>query len=617
MRNQKAAMNDSATMVLVVVGVIHVVAVVSRRRCSESEEAQHVAEDDVKEGSDSDEEPRWRQRKKVTRRCLEERWDEFGGQGLRFMSFNVLADAYAYAQRHADRETLRWQRRRRELLNVIRRSKADIVFLQEADHYDDFWRPELAELGFASTFVQRDECNDGCVTAWTKNVSLVSSKPVRFDEIVKEDDRLARRYRRHNVGIVCVFEIKGRRFVASSAHLHWDPARADVKLAQMNALLQATPTGLPVIIAGDFNSLPSSPPLRLCLQGRAHIAQHYANSLGVDIKKRRRPQWRRPCDVKVACDFNLNRLCRWLRLCGVDTIIETVEQADRRCKGEDVEIATIAATEGRLLVTASKQFVQRREVMHLHYVHVTSTLSTEDAFLRVVKEARAKLTERDALSRCVRCNGVIGEANPTRAAVLRSKDVDHKIPHDPQVQLFECAGCSQIFWWSDRGTSSAARAKDLADRLRRLSEEETSDPTFEEDDDDDDDPPASSDDVVRSLVTGLSHDLGKLRSAMPIGERNGVVSNYVPDFKGQIDYLLYSEDSWILQRRRKLPTRSDLQHALGKNIFLPCRAWPSDHIAVVADLLLVEPSSPGDPQSEDSSSSSEEEEVSSSSSSSS
>jgi len=417
------------------------------------------------------------------------------------------------------------------------------------------------------------------------------------------------------------------QFVASQAHLHWDPTRTDVKLAQLGALLKATEScvaarqtkmvgqrTLPVVVAGDLNSLPSSPQLRLCFSGRAGIEPRYAAALGVDLgchqdpprsaaaggrqRRRRRP----PSEVKVAVDFNLNRLCRWLRLCGVDTIIESPEEAELRCKGKAMALATKAANEGRLLVTSSKQLVARREVANLPYVHVASTSSTEDAFLAVVKDARAHLTESDALSRCVRCNGLIAEADERRAEAIRATDPDRtKLPHDPKVQLYECVGCSQIFWWSERGTSSAARAKHLADRLRHLADDQDATTAALEEEEEEEkannnnnreqeDDGGSSDVLIRSLVAGLRHGLGNLRSAMPVGERNGVVSNYVPDFHGQIDYLLYTERHWTLRRRRRLPTRLDLQQALGsKKVFLPCRSWPSDHIAVVADLAPTIP----------------------------
>mmetsp|Transcript_12293 Transcript_12293/g.49524 ORF Transcript_12293/g.49524 Transcript_12293/m.49524 type:complete len:759 (-) Transcript_12293:119-2395(-) len=683
---------------------------------------------------------------------LEGRWTTVSGPDathprIRFLTFNVLADAYARGQsRHCAAADLTWRARRDALVDVIRRADADVVCLQEADHHATWWTPQLEALGYAVAIAPREQqaardddgdlprsshhdarrrprtdLDDACVTAWrASRFSAVQSPRIeRFDDLVAdESDPLAKRYRRHNVGLVCVLRLTedddddtGERqiFAVANAHLHWDPTREDVKLAQTRALLRACPAGLPVVIGGDLNSRPASPPLRLVFDGSASVdcrrlafndtdttsGDNAVSAAAVDREAPSAPPLSPPPPPgaaaaaatttttedtgssasstavatkggppRIAVDFNLNRLCRWLRLCGIDAIIETADEAAARCapqgggpsrsasgasataakassshasgvvsssSSKSLAFVARAVRERRLLVTSSKALVARREVASIPHVFVPSTATTEAAFRDVVAAAGAQLGEADALTRCVLCNGSIADVAADRAAALRAKDLKGpgppKLPHDPSVALYECTGCGQVFWWSERANSSAARAKDLADKLRRLvaaaatssssraegsalnlgvgahtssdgaakigaadgpTTTTTTTPRTSAS------PPTSSAALLAELTAGVTHDLGPLRSAMPVaGEgpffhsvTGGVVTNFVPGFAAQIDYLLYTAHDWTLLRRRDLPTTGALRRALGRRAFLPCREWPSDHIPVVAELAL-------------------------------
>jgi len=66
--------------------------------------------------------------------------------------------------------------------------------------------------------------------------------------------------------------------------------------------------------------------------------------------------------------------------------------------------------------------------------------------------------------------------------------------------------------------------------------------------------------------------------------RSARISNYVPRFHGQLDYILYARRGWRLLGRRRLPTARECRESFHGH--LPRRDWPSDHVAVVADLEL-------------------------------
>ncbi|GLE00108.1 hypothetical protein PINS_up008835 [Pythium insidiosum] len=202
---------------------------------------------------------------------------------LRIVSFNVLAD-YIVARDGALNGDAAWKYewdyRRRRLLREILSWHAHIVCLQEVDHYDDFFAPELRKHGFVGVFKKRtgDETQDGCaIFVQSKMLSIVSTHPLEYFE---SDDALLNR---HNVALQVVVEWRRdetserpRRFIVANTHLLFNPGRGDVKLAQLQRLLsslaelrrsESTSSAssdredaapLPVILCGDFNLMPHS-----------------------------------------------------------------------------------------------------------------------------------------------------------------------------------------------------------------------------------------------------------------------------------------------------------------------------------------------------------------------
>ncbi|KAJ1454601.1 Mut7-C RNAse domain-containing protein [Pelagophyceae sp. CCMP2097] len=320
-----------------------------------------------------------------------------------------------------------------------------------------------------------------------------------------------------------------------------------------------------VIVCGDFNSLPQSRAMRLCLDGAARLEPHYA----ADVP-------RRPAGAGghslVIVDNNLAKICKWLRLVGVDAELETAEEAQARAAGGAIALVARAKAGGRLLVTSSRTLVARRECAALPCAFIPSMMDADAAFAHVICAAQIDVDGSRALSRCVLCNGAIRVLGAAAAAAAR---VGAAVPQDAATALSECSGCGQRFWFNDDGDSSAARAQQLADRLVRVAIQARADAGAAADD--------GSDALLRGLAAGARHGLG-LRSAHPVG---GGVSNYCPDFHGQLDYVLYSRATWALARRRRLPTTAELRAAL-RGAFLPTCEWPSDHVAVVVDLAPTE-----------------------------
>lgn len=93
---------------------------------------------------------------------------------VRVLSWNVLADCkqrteaergyFSGGVLHAPRslspersECLDWSSRRWALLHSILEHKADILLLQEVDHWEDFWKPQLSAAGYSGLWKGKDE----------------------------------------------------------------------------------------------------------------------------------------------------------------------------------------------------------------------------------------------------------------------------------------------------------------------------------------------------------------------------------------------------------------------------------------------------------------------------
>lgn len=95
---------------------------------------------------------------------------------LRVQQFNVLADGLSGLRSdlggfsRVGRDILMWENRKWKILDELLHFKPDVITLQECDHYDDFFLPELAKHGYDGTFapkptsacLQVSDRSDGC-----------------------------------------------------------------------------------------------------------------------------------------------------------------------------------------------------------------------------------------------------------------------------------------------------------------------------------------------------------------------------------------------------------------------------------------------------------------------
>ncbi|XP_067124856.1 CCR4-NOT transcription complex subunit 6-like-B isoform X2 [Centruroides vittatus] len=237
------------------------------------------------------------------------------------MCYNVLCDKYATRQMYGycPSWALSWEYRRKGIMNEIRHYSADIISLQEVEteQFYNFFLPELRREGFSGIFSPKSRAKtmsegerkhvDGCAIFYrASKFTLIKEYLVEFNQLAManaegSDDMLNRVMTKDNIGLAALFQIKegaysnglqpelnhAQPILACTAHIHWDPEFCDVKLIQTMMLMHELYTiaeeanavfypssqkhdvnNIPLLLCGDFNSLPESGVIEFLSTGR-------------------------------------------------------------------------------------------------------------------------------------------------------------------------------------------------------------------------------------------------------------------------------------------------------------------------------------------------------------
>ncbi|KAF8085221.1 hypothetical protein N665_0676s0033 [Sinapis alba] len=223
------------------------------------------------------------------------------------LSYNILADTYASSDMYSycPAWALSWTYRRQNLLREIVKYHADIVCLQEVqnDHFDEFFAPELDKHGYQALFKRKTNevfvgninTIDGCATFYRRDrFSHVKKYEVEFNKAaqslteavipVPQKKIALNRLVKDNVALIVVLEAKfgnqaadipGKRQLLCVANTHVNVSHElkDVKLWQVHTLLKglekiAASADIPMLVCGDFNTVPASPPHSLLALGK-------------------------------------------------------------------------------------------------------------------------------------------------------------------------------------------------------------------------------------------------------------------------------------------------------------------------------------------------------------
>lgn len=219
------------------------------------------------------------------------------------LSYNILADVYATneAYSYCPPWSLSWPYRRQNLLREIVGYRADIVCLQEvqSDHFSEFFEPELDKHGYEGLYKRKtsevSQTFDGCATFFRRDRFLhVKKYEVEFNKAAQslteavvpgaQKKSALNRLIKDNVALIAVLEAKsnqqgpdshGKRqlLCVANTHVNVHQELKDVKLWQVHTLLKglekiAASADIPMLVCGDFNSVPGSAPHSLLAMGK-------------------------------------------------------------------------------------------------------------------------------------------------------------------------------------------------------------------------------------------------------------------------------------------------------------------------------------------------------------
>jgi len=221
--------------------------------------------------------------------------------GFTMLTYNCLAEIYATSEAYpyCPAWALPWNYRRRNILRELVAYHADVMCLQEvqADHFENFLEPELAKYSYAGLhkcktreFMGQYGKMDGCAIFYRRDKFAVVPNGechVEFNAIARarhsSDKRTLNRLLKDNVAQILVLEMSAphpasrRQLVVANTHINASPEFADVKLWQTQMLLQevervmtqigGNTSHIPLVVSGDFNSLPGSDPHSLLANG--------------------------------------------------------------------------------------------------------------------------------------------------------------------------------------------------------------------------------------------------------------------------------------------------------------------------------------------------------------
>lgn len=150
-------------------------------------------------------------------------------------------------------------------------------------------------------------------------------------------------------------------------------------------------------------------------------------------------------DPRFVVDVHLGRLARLMRLVGFDT------RWDRDL--DDEALASVSATQHRILLTRDRGLLKRRNVTHGLFVRSERPMDQAVEVLR-----RLDLADRTApFSRCLRCGDRL--ADVAKADVLDRLEPLTRRHYD---DFRRCVTCQQIYW----GGSHRDRLDDVVRQIR-------------------------------------------------------------------------------------------------------------------------------------------------------
>lgn len=138
---------------------------------------------------------------------------------------------------------------------------------------------------------------------------------------------------------------------------------------------------------------------------------------------------RPPHSARFVADAHLGRLARNLRMLGIDVLY--------RNDYSDAEMARIAGSEDRIVLTRDRDLLIRKEIVHGCFVHATD----DEAQLAQVLRRFDLGAGLRPFSRCLVCN------EPLRR--IARTEVQLRVParsYAAHQHFYECLSCGRVYW---------------------------------------------------------------------------------------------------------------------------------------------------------------------------
>jgi mRNA deadenylase 3'-5' endonuclease subunit Ccr4 len=175
------------------------------------------------------------------------------------MSWNVLAQELLLSHfklyKYCRSEAIEWHYRRIKILKMINAHTPDIFCLQEVNV--EFYN-ELKQRysNYHSHYLQRHQEPDGLAVFYkNQRFAKVRMRLLKLHQVSAELSK--------NVAIIIILRCKitQKTFLLTTTHLLWNPRNGNVKLQQLNAILEAMEDlikeqsyyNVPILMCGDFN----------------------------------------------------------------------------------------------------------------------------------------------------------------------------------------------------------------------------------------------------------------------------------------------------------------------------------------------------------------------------
>jgi uncharacterized protein with PIN domain len=140
---------------------------------------------------------------------------------------------------------------------------------------------------------------------------------------------------------------------------------------------------------------------------------------------------------RFVADIHLGKLARYLRMLGFDVLYPN--------NWEDKDLARLASTEGRILLTRDRGLLKRSEIV---YGYCVRSMDVESQLWEVLYRFNA-FDSIAPFQRCPRCNGLTLPVPKAEICDGLWPVGDHRLP--PLVQhhyddFRRCSNCNQIYW---------------------------------------------------------------------------------------------------------------------------------------------------------------------------